>query len=105
VIYTDDFRIYRMIPKMKGPGGRSLRFTHYRIPHKSGQYVRDGHIHTNHVEGFWSLVKRGIGGVYHSVSPKYLQSYLDEYAFRYNRRHEGNQQFRAILQRVSERAS
>lgn len=105
VIYTDDFNVYRMVPKMKGPRGRSLGFTHYRVRHKSGQYVKDGHIHTNTVEGFWSLVKRGIGGVYHSVSPKYLQSYLDEYAFRYNRRHEGNQQFRSILSRVSGRAS
>jgi len=65
----------------------------------------DGHIHTNSVEGFWSPVKRGIGGVYHSVSPEYLQTYLDEYAFRFNRRHEGNQQFNAILGRVFERAS
>ena len=45
-----------------------------------------GDVHTNTIEGFWSLVKRGIGGVYHSVSRKYLQSYLDEYTFRYNRR-------------------
>lgn len=105
VIYTDDFNIYRNIPKMKGSWGRPLRFKHHSVRHKSGQYVKDGHIHTNTVEGFWSLVKRGIGGVYHSVSPQYLQSYLDEYTFRYNRRHEGNQQFRAILSRVSERAS
>jgi len=50
-------------------------------------------------------VKRGIGGVHHNGSQKYLQSYLDEYTFRYNRRHMGNQQFRALLERVSERAS
>jgi len=105
VIYTDDFNIYRNIPKMKGSQGRPLNFTHHSVRHRSGQYVRDGHIHTNSVEGFWSLVKRGIGGVYHSVSPQYLQSYLDEYTFRYNRRHEGNQQFNAILERVFERAS
>jgi ISXO2-like transposase domain len=105
VIYTDDFGIYRNIPRMRGPGGRSLGFTHHRIRHGHGQYVKDGHIHTNTVERFWSLVKRGIGGIYHSVSPKYLQCYLDEYTFRYNRRHMGNQQFRSILSRVSERAS
>ena len=40
-----------------------------------------GNVHTNTIEGFWSLVKRGIGGVYHQVSQKYLQSYLDEYQF------------------------
>jgi transposase len=107
VIYTDEFPSYRGIPKMKirgGTGGTLANFKHRTIRHKDGIYVR-GDIHTNTVEGFWSLVKRGIGGVYHSVSPEYLQTYLDEYSFRYNRRHEGNQQFRAILSRVSERAS
>ena len=64
-----------------------------------------GHIHTNSVEGFWSLLKRGIRGVYHSVSPKYLQSYLDEDGFRYNHRFEGNQQFKSILGRVSKQES
>ncbi|MFI5098263.1 MAG: IS1595 family transposase [Candidatus Acidiferrales bacterium] len=105
VIYTDDLNIYHNIPRMRGKWGHSLRYTHYRVRHQSGQYVRDGHIHTNSVEGFWSLVKRGIGGVYHSVSPKYLQTYLNEYCFRYNRRFEGNQQFRAILEQVSLKAS
>ena len=46
-----------------------------------------GHVHTQTIEGFWSLLKRGIEGVYHSVSTKYLQTYCDEYAFRYNRAH------------------
>jgi histone deacetylase complex regulatory component SIN3 len=50
-------------------------------------------------------VKRGIGGVYHNVSAKYLQTYLDEYCFRYNRRDRGNLHFRAILEQVSQRAS
>ena len=63
-----------------------------------------GDIHTQTIEGFWSLIKRGIGGVYHSVSTKYLQTYLDEYSFRYNRRESGNLIFHAILERVSEQA-
>ncbi|MGB6877497.1 MAG: transposase [Candidatus Acidiferrales bacterium] len=71
--------------------------------HSRGEYVR-GDAHTNSVEGFWMLIKTGIRGVYHSVSTKYLQSYLDEYSFRYNRRHMGNQQFRSILERASRRA-
>jgi len=50
-------------------------------------------------------VKRGIGGVYHSVSAKHLQNYLDEYCFRYNRRNNGNLLFKAILARVFELAS
>jgi hypothetical protein len=50
------------------------------------------------------LVKRGIGGVYHSVSKKYLQTYLDEYSFRYNRRDEGQPMFTSLLAQVSEQA-
>jgi transposase len=103
VIYTDEYPAYEGISWL-WKDGKPANYRHYRIKHKDGVYVR-GHIHTNSVEGFWSLVKRGIGGVYHSVSPKYLQTYLDEYTFRYNRRHEGNQQFRAILERAVERAS
>lgn len=56
-----------------------------------------GDIHTQTIEGFWSLVKRGIGGVYHAVSLKYLQTYLDEYAFRYNRRHTPEPMFTSQL--------
>jgi transposase len=92
-VYTDEYPGYRTISKGK-------RFVHRRIKHKTGIYVR-GDIHTNSVEGLWSLIKRGISGVYHHVDPAYLQSYLDEFCFRYNRRHMGNQQFRSILERAS----
>jgi transposase len=78
-------------------------YQHRRINHSAKVYVM-GDIHTNSVEGFWSLIKRGIGGVYHSVSEKYLQTYLDEYSFRYNRRDQGNLIFKSILEQVSERA-
>jgi len=101
-IYTDEYNIYDRIPRMQAKDGKLARFKHKRIKHASGVYVV-GDIHTNTVEGLWSLIKRGIGGVYHSVSPAYLQTYLDEYTFRYNRRHEGNQQFRSILERASRR--
>lgn len=51
------------------------------------------------------MTKRGIGGVYHSVSAKYLQTYLDEYAFRYNNRdHGGRGMFNAFLERVEQDA-
>lgn len=103
-IYTDEYSIYDRVSRMQTIGGKLARFTHKRIRHASGIYVM-GDIHTNTVEGLWSLIKRGIGGVYHSVSPAYLQSYLDEYTFRYNRRHNGNLQFRSILERASKRAS
>jgi hypothetical protein len=55
------------------------------VYHSADIYV-DGDAHTNTIEGFWSLTKNGIRGVYHNVSAKYLQNYLNEYAFRFNRR-------------------
>lgn len=95
-VFTDDFSGY---DRLKKHG-----FTHHRINHSAKVWVM-GDIHTNTIEGFWSLVKRGIGGVYHQVSQKYLQSYLNEYTFRYNRRDQGNLIFTSILKKVSERAS
>ena len=79
-------------------------YDHKRIQHSQKIYVV-GDVHTQTIEGFWSLVKRGIGGVYHSVSRKYLQTYLNEYSFRYNRRDQGNLIFTSILERVFERSS
>jgi transposase-like protein len=99
MIFTDEWKGYEGLKHMPGMG-----FRHRRIKHSAKVYVR-GDVHTNTIEGFWSLVKRGIGGVYHQVSQKYLQTYLDEYSFRYNRRDRGNLIFRSILARVSERAS
>jgi transposase len=98
-IFTDEATSYHELPRLGGMG-----YEHRRINHSAKVYVA-GDVHTNTIEGFWSLVKRGIGGVYHSVSAKYLQSYLDEYSFRYNRRDSGNLIFPAILARVSELAS
>ena len=60
---------------------------------------------TRCIERKGSTLKGGIRGVYHSVGKKYLQTYLDEYAFRYNRRDQGNLIFTSILERVFERAS
>jgi transposase len=99
MIFTDELKGYEGIRHMPNMGYR-----HRRIKHSAKVYVR-GSVHTNTIEGFWSLVKRGIGGVYHSVSQKYLQSYLNEYSFRYNRRDQGNLVFTSILNRVSEKAS
>jgi transposase len=104
VIYTDEWAGYGRIPFLRDENGKPLNYRHRHIKHSAGEYVY-GDIHTNSVEGFWMLVKTGIRGVYHSVSPKYLQTYLDEYTFRYNRRFDGNKQFNAILERVFERAS
>ncbi len=95
-VFTDEYRIYDRL------GGRVKE--HKRINHTAKVYVV-GDVHTNTIEGFWSLVKRGIGGVYHQVSQKYLQTYLDEYSFRYNRRDQGNLIFTSLLKRVSEKAA
>ncbi|MCU1336518.1 MAG: transposase [Bryobacterales bacterium] len=95
-VYTDELNAYNTVP-----GAR--QYNHRRINHSAKVYVI-GDIHTNTVEGFWSLIKRGIGGVYHAVSQRYLQSYLDEYSFRYNRRDQGNLVFKSILEQVSRRA-
>src|SRR5450631_165760 len=77
-IFTDEFRIYDSLEGLEVAA-------HYRINHSAKVYV-DGDVHTQTIEGFWSLVKGGLRGVYHSVSTKWLQSYLDEYAWRYNHR-------------------
>jgi len=97
-VYSDEYSVYdRLATPRNG-------YVHRRIKHAEKIYVM-GDVHTQTIEGFWSLVKRGIGGVYHSVSRKYLQTYLDEYSFRYNRRDQGNLIFTSILDRVFERAS
>jgi transposase len=91
MVYTDEYRPYEDLEK------RGYR--HERIPHAEKVYVM-GNVHTNTIDGFWSLVKRGISGVYHSVSEKHLQRYLNEYAFRYNHRDDE----KALFQTVGERA-
>ncbi|MDP9054171.1 MAG: IS1595 family transposase [Acidobacteriota bacterium] len=96
-IYTDEAKAYQ------GIGSMSKFYEHKRINHSAGVYVM-GDVHTNTIEGFWSLVKRGIGGTHHMVSAKFLQEYLNEYAFRYNRRDVARPMFKLILEQVSERA-
>lgn len=90
-IYTDEASYYRDLHK-RG-------YDHKRIQHSLEIYVA-GDVHTNTMEGFWSLLKRGISGVYHSVSAKYLQSYLDEYSWRYNHRDDAKPMFQSLLENV-----
>jgi len=98
IIFTDDAGAFT------GLGTLVEHYQHQRVNHSQKVYVA-GEAHTNTIDGFWSLIKRGIGGVYHSVSAKYLQSYLDEYSFRYNRRDCGNLIFPALLLRACEMVS
>lgn len=102
-IFTDEHGGYRRLGYLRDVNGRPYGFRHRTINHAK-EYVR-GEVHTNSVEGLWSLIKRGIGGVYHQVSPKYLQTYLNEFCFRYNRRFDGNLQFKSVLERACEKVA
>jgi hypothetical protein len=55
------------------------------VDHSKSQYVV-GAVHTNRIEGFWSLIKRGMAETYHKVSRKYLPLYVAEFQFQYNNR-------------------
>ena len=68
-----------------GYNGLDKEYPHAIIEHTMGQYVV-GAVHTNTIEGFWSLIKRGVVGTFHKVSPKYLPLYVAEFQFRYNNR-------------------
>lgn len=77
IIYTDGFGAYK---------GLNKEFAgHGIVDHGKGIYV-NGIVHTNSIEGFWSIMKRGIIGVYHQTSHKHLQRYCDEYTYRFNNR-------------------
>lgn len=91
MIYTDEFRVYNNLDK--------YGYNHESVNHSKDEW-RVGKCHTNTIEGFWSLVKREIDGCYHAVSPKYLQSYLNEYQFRYNHRLEECPMFLTVLRQI-----
>lgn len=74
-------------------------YKHERVKHSAGEYVR-GNTHTNTIEGFWSQLKRSVDGTYHSVSPKHLQRYVDEFAFRYNHRDQVPHVFQLLVSRI-----
>ena len=75
-LYTDEWLGYKGVARI---------YDHSIVKHNQGQYV-NGRVHTNTIEGFWSLLKRGIFGIYHFTSKKHLQIYVDEFVFRYNTR-------------------
>lgn len=75
-IYSDEWLGYNNLSKI---------YNHAIVKHGLGEYVI-GKVHTNTIEGFWSILKRGIIGIYHFTSKKHLQKYLDEFVFRYNTR-------------------
>jgi transposase-like protein len=86
-LYTDEWGGYRNL---------ASDYEHRTIRHRDGIYV-DGVNHTQTVEGFFGLFKNAVRGVHHGVSTKWLQSYLNEYCWRYNRRGPNNTMFMDLL--------
>jgi len=84
-VVTDEFAAYR------GLGAEG--YTHHTINHTAGEYVRHFCIHTNGIESFWALLKRGYYGVFHYMSPKHLHRYVSEFAFRQNTAQDGTMRF------------
>lgn len=83
-----------------GYNGLAAAFKHGVIKHNQGEYV-NGNTHTNTLEGFWSLLKRGVVGIYHSMSDKHLQRYIDEFVFRYNtRNYSESDRFNVMLNNI-----
>jgi transposase-like protein len=77
VLMTDDARMYRKIARQFAD--------HQAVNHSAGEYVRDN-AHTNTIEGFFGVFKRGMNGTYQHCSPEHLHRYLAEFDFRYNHR-------------------
>ena len=76
LLVTDQWMGYRQLKR---------KYPQKVINHAQGQYVV-GAVHTNTIEGFWSIFKRGVVGTFHKVSKKYLPLYVAEFEFRYNNR-------------------
>lgn len=101
-IYTDEYAVYRTLPQ-HGYG-------HGVVRHKIKQYAREEvdettgevrSIHTNTIEGFWSHMKGGVNNVHKGVSRRYLQRYVDEFAFRYSHRKAEAPMFTAFMGRIA----
>ena len=83
--------LYHNLPKMG--------YQHKRAYHTANIYV-EGEAHTNTVESFWSIAKNGIRGSNRHVGSRYLQGYLNAYAFRWNHRRDAASMFRALVSRL-----
>lgn len=92
-IYTDEAAQY--VP-LKRWG-----YIHKLVKHKDGVYVDADGVGTNTIEAFWSHFKGSVRGVYKHVSRQHLQGYLDEYAFRYNHRADGQPMFKILCRQIS----
>jgi hypothetical protein len=94
-IVTDNYAAYVPV--------RDYCKKHVRVSHSTGEYVK-GQYHTNTIENFWSLFKRGYVGTYHYMSDKHLDKCLDEFEFRYNSKKIGEiERFDVFLQEIQGR--
>lgn len=94
-LYTDEFLSYSQIGKL---------YNHETVTHGKGNYV-NGDAHSNSAESFWALFKRGHYGIYHSMSKKHLQRYVDEFVYRHNSRGASlSDMFADVVDRVSNSA-
>lgn len=92
LLFTDDWRAYKPL------GGEFA--DHRVINHSRGHYI-NGSTHTNTIEGFFGNLKTGMRGAYEHVSARWLQSYLDEYAWRHNAQRRGGSLFKQLLARTA----
>lgn len=92
VIMTDDLQAYQHLKKS---------FEHHSVNHSAKEFV-NGMAHTNGIENFWSHLKRGIDGIYHSISKQHLQAYINEFTLRFNtRKFDTQSRFDFVLSAVA----
>jgi hypothetical protein len=80
-VVSDDFSGYNILNRKT-----MKRYIHVSVNHSLGQYSAGNGVHTNGIEGFWSMVKREYIGTHHHYSVKYMQHYINEMCFRQNNR-------------------
>ena len=91
ILVTDELKAYYRVKK---------DYFHIAVNHNQGVYTHNA-FSPNNIEGFWSLLKRGIVGIYHQVTPKHLATYCEEFGFRYNsRKITDKERFDMVLKRV-----
>ncbi len=94
IIMTDEWKAYQPL---------SSDYDHRTVNHRAKEYV-NAMAHTQGIENFWSHLKRGIDGIYHWVSVPHLQSYVNEYSYRFNTRKQStSERFNLILRNVNGR--
>jgi len=92
-VFTDELHSYGRL-NQRG-------YAHMRVNHRAKKWVVEVVAHVNNVESFWGNMKRGIDGAHHVIGTKYLQLYVDEWAFRFNHRRDEMPMFWSMLSQVA----